>query len=412
MSQFKPLHLFGIVITIISFALAPQYSQAATAKVKHKAAEQREKDRLVLMPLRIPEEDKDLAGAMETALVNGLQQKYDIFSGEQVSQKAHEIFMKESRDLSHKDCDETRCMQNIAIAFQSELIATANVTKKEGSYFLALSIQNIFNNKVVLSESVTCEKCTAVQVIEKLKELSGTVVSVASESSSPNASYATTFDLSTAKPVYASTSEAYEFAKAAISSFAVIKDASSNVAVKKVDNNEMIREYMKNALRQQRAFGTAESQMKDFDNSDDPEIKQVAALLSGPFFMFKVTSEQVATECEKFLNSSKREVLDTNGSISKRFFELADQTSANWDTYVKISGAVSLALTDSNRTVDGKLSYLKITKAEREKLKKQLVLAFGVAVKKGATDKTPRIILPAIFLWDFLSDKWLAADSN
>ena len=49
--------------------------------------------------------------------------------------------MKESRNATHTECDETRCMQNIAEAFQAELIATANVTKKEGNYFLALSIQ-------------------------------------------------------------------------------------------------------------------------------------------------------------------------------------------------------------------------------------------------------------------------------
>jgi copper chaperone CopZ len=132
-----------------------------------------DKERLVLMPLRVPEEDKNLIGAMETALVKGLQQKYIVFSGERVAQKAHEIFMKESRNTAHKECDETRCMQNIAEAFQSELIATANVSKQDGSYFLALSIQNIFDNKVVQSESMTCENCKAVQVIDKLKELSG-----------------------------------------------------------------------------------------------------------------------------------------------------------------------------------------------------------------------------------------------
>ena len=36
---------------------------------------------------------------------------------------------------------------------KAELLATANVTKKDGSYFLALSIQNIFDNNVVQSES-------------------------------------------------------------------------------------------------------------------------------------------------------------------------------------------------------------------------------------------------------------------
>jgi hypothetical protein len=129
-------------------------------------------ERLVLMPLRVGEEDKRLQGAMETALVQGLQQNYIVFAGEQVAQKAHEIFLKESRTTTKKECDETRCMQGIAEAFQAELIATANVTKQDGGYFLALSIQNIFDNKVVYSNSVPCEGCTTFQVVNKLKELS------------------------------------------------------------------------------------------------------------------------------------------------------------------------------------------------------------------------------------------------
>ena len=131
------------------------------------------KERLVLMPLRVAEEDKSLQGAMETALVEGLQQKYEVFSGEQVSQKAREIFMKESRNTAKKECDETRCMQGIAEAFQAELIATANVTKQGGGYFLALSIQNIFDNKVEHSKTLTCKGCDSFQVVDKLKELVG-----------------------------------------------------------------------------------------------------------------------------------------------------------------------------------------------------------------------------------------------
>src|ERR1017187_5646192 len=102
--------------------------------------------------------------------------------------------MKESRNQAHKECDETKCMQNIAMAFQAELIATANVTKQDGIYYLALSIQNIFDNKVVLSESMPCRNCDAAEVVEKLKELSGTVAPI--NPATPNiSSEATTPDL-------------------------------------------------------------------------------------------------------------------------------------------------------------------------------------------------------------------------
>jgi len=137
------------------------------------------KENLVLMPLRVAAEDSGLQGAMETALVEGLQLKYKVFSGEQVAQKARAIFLKESRNTSKKECDETRCMQDIALAFQAELIATANVAKQDGSYFLAISIQNIFDNKVEYSKSLTCENCSKVQMISKIKELSGVLVATA-----------------------------------------------------------------------------------------------------------------------------------------------------------------------------------------------------------------------------------------
>ena len=131
-----------------------------------------DKERLVLMPLRVGDEDNSRQAAMETALVEGLQQKFEVFSGEQVAQKARQIFLKESRTAKKKECNETRCMQDIAEAFQSELIATASVSKQDDGYFLSLNIQNIFDNKVVYSKSTPCKNCDAYKVVEKLKQIS------------------------------------------------------------------------------------------------------------------------------------------------------------------------------------------------------------------------------------------------
>jgi hypothetical protein len=140
------------------------------------------------MPLRLGDEDRNLQGAMETALVEGLQQRYEVFSGEQVARKAREIFMKESRSTSHKECDETRCLQGIAESFQSELLATANVTKQDGGYFLALSIRNLYDNKDVYSKSLGCKGCDSFQVVEKLKELSGVPAAAVVEEPAPGRS--------------------------------------------------------------------------------------------------------------------------------------------------------------------------------------------------------------------------------
>jgi formylglycine-generating enzyme required for sulfatase activity len=166
--------LFSIILINLFLITTPAH--AAKLVKANKAS----KERLVLMPLRVADEDRNLVGNMEAALVQGLQQKYEVFSGEQVAQKAKAIFLKESKVATKKECDETRCMQDIAEAFQAELIATANVSKRPDGYFLALSVQNIFDNKVVYSNSVACKSCDAYQVVDKLKELSGTAVQATS----------------------------------------------------------------------------------------------------------------------------------------------------------------------------------------------------------------------------------------
>lgn len=163
-------NLIRVILAALCLILLPQ---AHAKPVKPVKLQQAQKERLVLMPLRVGDENQNMQGAMETALVQGLQLKYEVFAGEDVAQKSREIFKKESR-TAKKECDETRCMEDIAIAFQSELIATASVTQVEGGYLLALSIRNVMDNKAVYSNSLPCERCSAFQVVEMLKELSGT----------------------------------------------------------------------------------------------------------------------------------------------------------------------------------------------------------------------------------------------
>src|ERR1035438_865371 len=101
-------YLLTGVVLYISLATLPLQSQAASQSYSGITA-QVDKERLVLMPLRLEDETKKLQGALDTALVEGLQQKYAVFSGEQVAQKAREVFLKESRNTEHTECDETKC---------------------------------------------------------------------------------------------------------------------------------------------------------------------------------------------------------------------------------------------------------------------------------------------------------------
>jgi len=175
------------LISIISIVCVILAQPSAHAAKRVRAAEMG-KERLVLMPLRLNETEKHMQGAIETALVQGLQQKYEVFAGENVEKKVVEVFRKESLK---KDCDETRCLQDISIAFNAELIATANVTKIEGGYLLALSIRNVATNKAEYSNSVPCENCNVFQVVNKLKELGGgnmaSTLGTASDLSAPSA---------------------------------------------------------------------------------------------------------------------------------------------------------------------------------------------------------------------------------
>jgi len=129
-----------------------------------------DKESVVLMPLRATGLDRTYYSPMESALAEGLSSKYTVFAGERVSEKVEEIFKKVSEDTAAgKECDDTKCMQNIAIEFQAELVATTTILKNPSGYFLTLNVVNVLEDMVIFSRSETCEGCTEFQVIELLK---------------------------------------------------------------------------------------------------------------------------------------------------------------------------------------------------------------------------------------------------
>ena len=162
------------IIASLCLVFALTQAQAAPKTKPAQAA----KENLVLMPLRLGEADLPLQGAMETALLEGLQQKYQVFTGDKVDQRRREVFAKENKK-GKTDCDETKCLQDIAAAFNSELLAVVSVAKQSDGYFLAINIRNLWDDKVVYSKSVPCKGCDAYAVVDKLKELVDTPAPVA-----------------------------------------------------------------------------------------------------------------------------------------------------------------------------------------------------------------------------------------
>ena len=132
------------------------------------------KERLVLMPLQGTGIDSSYKPMMESAIAEGLSDKYKVLYGRNVEEKVKEIYKKLSEEtVAGEECDDTKCMQQIGVEFQAELVATIRVLKNPQGYLLALNIINVLDNELVLSKSEPCEGCNEFQVINVLKKMAG-----------------------------------------------------------------------------------------------------------------------------------------------------------------------------------------------------------------------------------------------
>ena len=124
---------------------------------------------LVLVPVQGPGLSADDKENYRIALQESLSLDYTVFSGGVVETKLQKSVSK--------NCDVTQCLQEVAIAFQGELIGRLVVTPQGNGYMLAVEIKNIFDDKVIVSKNLPCEGCNNFAVIRKLKELDLAVVS-------------------------------------------------------------------------------------------------------------------------------------------------------------------------------------------------------------------------------------------
>jgi hypothetical protein len=165
-----------VVLTLIAvFCLIALPLQAEAKKEKV----QSEKEAVILLPLVVSAEAQSMVNEMQAAVVQGLQQKYKVYSGERVLQELKKAADKENH-RAKRDCDETRCLQDVATVFQTENVAIVHINKREGGYLLSLSIKAVISNEAVFDNSLPCEGCNEFKVVEKLKELSGSIASVSS----------------------------------------------------------------------------------------------------------------------------------------------------------------------------------------------------------------------------------------
>lgn len=160
-----------VFLLCLFLTMPPVPSDAAQKKAEKKEA----RAGVILMPIRtsggVP---PDEAAAYEGALIDTLSHKYTVYSGKKVVDKVEEVYRKRSAETQPgKDCDETKCLQDIAMAFQSELIAVTNIAKKEDGYFITLKILNVMEDTAVFAKNVPCKGCDSYKVADVLQTLAG-----------------------------------------------------------------------------------------------------------------------------------------------------------------------------------------------------------------------------------------------
>jgi len=122
------------------------------------------KPNLVLLPLEVSESDIDLESEYGSALQSGLKERYKVFYGAAVERELE-------REYSKIDCDTEKCNQNVALAFNGELVADASVKKIKGGYILKLVINNVLTNEIIESPAIPCRACDSFSVLDALKQV-------------------------------------------------------------------------------------------------------------------------------------------------------------------------------------------------------------------------------------------------
>jgi hypothetical protein len=119
------------------------------------------KPNLVLLPIDVSHQDVELEGQYGSALQQGLQKRYTVFYGAAVEKELEKEYDK-------INCDAETCNQNVAIAFNGELIADSEVKKISGGYLLKLVIRNVLTSEVIETTTVPCRGCDSFSVVDQL----------------------------------------------------------------------------------------------------------------------------------------------------------------------------------------------------------------------------------------------------
>lgn len=117
-----------------------------------------EKKNLVLLPISVSQSDNEFQQEYGAALQQALSKKYRVFYGADVEKALEKEYLK-------PECTVESCLQNVAIAFNGELIADAAAKKTKNGYLLKVVIRSVIDDEVVESYSHPCRDCDELSVL-------------------------------------------------------------------------------------------------------------------------------------------------------------------------------------------------------------------------------------------------------
>jgi hypothetical protein len=199
---------------------------------------------------------------------------------------------------------------------------------------------------------------------------------------------------------------AYVYARDMINQFASVKDIvmQPTPASTASDTNpfENLLSQLTELKKQLDEFGAT---IKNYENSDDPEIKQSATLLNTEVFILSASTQNGIEICEKNLNEPTR-IINQRGTVAREIDEFKASHNKAWDTYAMGGTTLSYGLMQAadRNNLNSKI-IPKMSRTEVAMLKSQIISEFGSSVTKGLTTSTPMVAVPAAQLWTFLSGK-------
>jgi hypothetical protein len=145
-----------------------------------------------------------------------------------------------------------------------------------------------------------------------------------------------------------------------------------------------------------------------FKKNSNKEIASTANSLCNFYDDFIVNNRGMLDIIEETMNNPAN---IKQGTLSRKTAELLAKNDAVYRMLPLIAAKLTHTLVDTNRTVDGKLKFLIVTKEERASIKELLIRQFGEKTLTSKGNKFP-IEVSASLLWKFLSDRWKSADDK